>query len=124
MLAFLLVNIEIADYFSALGSTLTFQFSGDFARDMTYSIAWAVFALVLLVVGIAKRVRTTRYAGLGLLGVTILKLFFHDLATSFTASARLSPWQPSPCWPPSPTSASTRRASKNPAKRRRNRGVK
>jgi hypothetical protein len=80
VLAFLLVNIEIADYFSAPGSTLTFQFSGDFARDMTYSIAWAVFALVLLVVGIAKRVRTTRYAGLGLLGVTILKLFFHDLA--------------------------------------------
>jgi uncharacterized membrane protein len=80
VLAFLLVNIEIADYFSAPGSTLTFQFSGDFARDMTYSIAWAVFALVLLVTGIAKRVRTTRYAGLGLLGVTILKLFFHDLA--------------------------------------------
>jgi hypothetical protein len=80
VLAFLLVNIEIADYFSSPGSTLTFQFSGDFARDMTYSIAWAVFALVLLVVGIAKRVRTTRYAGLGLLGVTILKLFFHDLA--------------------------------------------
>ena len=80
VLAFLLVNIEIADYFSAPGSTLTFQFSGDFARDMTYSIAWAVFALVLLVVGSAKRVRTTRYAGLGLLGVTILKLFFHDLA--------------------------------------------
>jgi len=80
VLAFLLVNIEIADYFGEPGSTLTFQFSGNFARDMTYSIAWAVFALVLLVAGIAKRVRTTRYAGLGLLGVTILKLFFHDLA--------------------------------------------
>jgi uncharacterized membrane protein len=80
VLAFLLVNIEIADYFSEPGSTLTFQFSGNFARDMTYSIAWAVFALVLLVVGIARRARAPRYAGLGLLGVTILKLFFHDLA--------------------------------------------
>jgi len=80
VLAFLLVNIEIADYFSEQGSTLTFQFSGNFARDMTYSIAWAVFALVLLVVGIARRARAPRYAGLGLLGVTILKLFFHDLA--------------------------------------------
>ena len=49
VLAFLLLNIEIADYFSQPGSTLTFQFSGDFARDMTYSIAWALFALVLLV---------------------------------------------------------------------------
>ena len=81
VLAFLLVNIEIADYFSQPGSTLTFQFSGDFARDMTYSIAWAVFALVLLVVGISRRARAPRYAGLGLLGVTILKLFFHDLAS-------------------------------------------
>jgi uncharacterized membrane protein len=80
VLAFLLVNIEIADYFSEPGSTMTFQFSGNFARDMTYSIAWAVFALVLLVVGIARRARAPRYAGLGLLGVTILKLFFHDLA--------------------------------------------
>jgi len=80
VLAFLLLNIEIADYFSEPGATLTFQFSGNFARDMTYSIAWAVFALVLLVVGIARRTRAPRYAGLGLLGVTILKLFFHDLA--------------------------------------------
>ncbi len=80
VLAFFLLNIEIADYFSAPDSTLTFQFSGDFARDMTYSIAWAMFALVLLVAGIAKRARASRYAGLGLLGVTILKLFFHDLA--------------------------------------------
>jgi uncharacterized membrane protein len=80
VLAFWLVNIEIADYFSEPGSPLDLHFSGSFASDMTYSIAWAVFALVLLVVGIAKRVRTPRYAGLALLGVTILKLFFHDLA--------------------------------------------
>ena len=80
VLAFLLLNIEIADYFSEPGSTLTFQFSGNFARDMTYSIAWALFALVLLVIGIARRARAPRYAGLALLGVTILKLFLHDLA--------------------------------------------
>ena len=49
VLAFLLLNIEIADYFSAPGSTLTFQFSGNFARDMSYSIAWGLFALGLLV---------------------------------------------------------------------------
>jgi uncharacterized membrane protein len=80
VLAFLLLNIEIADYFSAPGSTLTFQFSGDFARDMTYSIAWALFALVLLVAGILKKVPAARYAAMGLLCVTLLKLFFHDLA--------------------------------------------
>lgn len=80
VLAFLLLNIEIADYFSAPGSTLTFQFSGNFARDMTYSIAWALFALVLLVYGILKKIPGARYAAMGLLCVTLLKLFFHDLA--------------------------------------------
>jgi len=80
VLAFLLVNIEIADFFSEPGSTLTFQFSGDFARDMTYSIAWALFALILLVFGIWRKIPGARYSALGLLSVTILKLFFHDLA--------------------------------------------
>ncbi len=80
VLAFLLLNIEIADYFSAPGSTLTFQFEGNFARDMTYSIAWALFALVLLVIGIARKIPASRYAALALLSVTLLKLFFHDLA--------------------------------------------
>ena len=79
ILAFLLLNIEIADYFSQPGSTLTFQFSGDFARDMTYSIAWALFALVLLVAGILKKIPAARYAAMALLCVTLVKLFFHDL---------------------------------------------
>ena len=74
------MNIEIADYFSAPGSTLTFEFGGNFARDMTYSIAWALFALVLLVYGIRKKIPAARYAAMGLLCVTLLKLFFHDLA--------------------------------------------
>jgi len=81
ILAFLLLNIEIADYFSRSGmATLTFQFSGNFARDMSYSIAWAMFALVLLIIGIRRTARSVRYASLGLLGVTILKLFLHDLS--------------------------------------------
>jgi uncharacterized membrane protein len=80
VLAFLLLNIEIADFFSEPGSTLTFQFSGNFARDMTYSIAWALFALVLLGAGITKKLRAPRYAALGLLSVTLIKLFLHDLA--------------------------------------------
>jgi uncharacterized membrane protein len=81
ILAFLLLNIEIADYFSRPGmAALTFQFSGNFARDMTYSIAWAAFALLLLIIGIRQTAKPLRYASLGLLGVTILKLFLHDLS--------------------------------------------
>ena len=78
LLLFLVLNIEIADYFSS-GPVLVFQFSDNFARDMTYSIAWALFAFALLVLGIWKRARPLRYASVGLLAVTLLKLFFHDL---------------------------------------------
>jgi uncharacterized membrane protein len=81
VLAFLLLNIEIADFFTAPGErTLTFAFSGNFARDMTYTIAWALFALGLLLAGILRQTRAARYAAIALLSVALLKLFFHDLA--------------------------------------------
>ena len=46
---------------------------------MTYSIAWALFAFVFVFYGILKKI-AARYAAMGLLCVTLLKLFFHDLA--------------------------------------------
>ncbi len=81
ILAFFLLNIEIADFFSEPGQrVLTFKFSGHFGRDMTYTIAWALFALGLLLVSIWKQIRAGRIAALVLLSVALLKLFFHDLA--------------------------------------------
>lgn len=81
VLAFLLLNLEIADYFSPPGTaTLVFEFSGSFARDMACTIAWSLFALALLGAGIWRKTRAARYAALALLAVTLLKLFFHDLA--------------------------------------------
>lgn len=80
ILTFLLLNIEIADYFS-IGPTLTFSFSGNFARDMTYSIAWALYAFALLLIGMRQHARWVRYAGVALLIVTLAKLFFHDLVS-------------------------------------------
>jgi hypothetical protein len=79
ILLFALLNLEIADYFAGEG-TLTFEFTGNFARDLSYTIGWGLFALGLVVAGILHASRGTRYAGLGLLAVTLAKLFFHDLA--------------------------------------------
>lgn len=81
ILLFLLLNIEIADAFTPAGErSITFDFDGNFGRDMTYTIAWALYALVLLIIGIWQRNAPTRYAGVGLLAVALLKLFLHDLA--------------------------------------------
>lgn len=81
VLGFVLLNLEIADYFTAPGArALVFQFSGDFARDMTYTIAWALYALGLLAAGLWRGLPLARHAGIGLLSVALLKLFLHDLA--------------------------------------------
>jgi hypothetical protein len=78
VLLFLLINIEIADLF-AQGAYLTFEFNRNFARDMTYSIAWSLFALALIIIGVKREAPVVRYAGLALMGVTLIKLFLHDL---------------------------------------------
>ena len=81
ILAFLLLNLEIADYFTAPGTlALAFDFSGNFACDMSYTIGWALFAFVLLIGGIWQRTKSARYAALVLLSIALLKLFFRDLA--------------------------------------------
>jgi uncharacterized membrane protein len=47
---------------------------------MAYTIAWALFALALLLISIWKKTKAGRYAALVLLSVALLKLFFHDLS--------------------------------------------
>lgn len=80
ILLFALLNLEIADFFTPEGEYVRLEFTGRFARDMTYTIAWSLFALVLVGIGIGRRVPAARWAGLGLLAVAVAKLFLHDLA--------------------------------------------
>ncbi|HEX2643545.1 MAG TPA: DUF2339 domain-containing protein, partial [Thermoanaerobaculia bacterium] len=82
VLLFLLLNIEIADFFSR-GESLTFGFlSGraTLAEDLAYTLGWAVFAIALLVAGLALRRRPARIAAIVLLLGAVLKGFLHDLA--------------------------------------------
>jgi hypothetical protein len=79
ILLFLLLNIEIADFFST-GATITFNFTAALAQDLTYTLGWALFAVVLLTAGIMLRSQAVRIAALALLVATILKCFIHDLA--------------------------------------------
>ncbi|HSP34257.1 MAG TPA: DUF2339 domain-containing protein, partial [Thermoanaerobaculia bacterium] len=80
ILLFVLLNIEIADFYSR-GPNLTFNFfSSSLAQDLTYTIGWALFAIAMLVAGIVMHTRAARVAAILLLVVTILKCFLHDLA--------------------------------------------
>jgi hypothetical protein len=78
ILLFLLMNIEIADYFSS-GSTLTFKFSGNIAMDMTYTLGWSIFAFILFSFGIKKSSMAARRASFIIFSAAILKLFLHDI---------------------------------------------
>ena len=79
VLLFLLLNVEIADYF-ATGPTITFNFfSSALAQDLTYTLGWAVFAVALLGAGIVAHSKTGRVTAIILLSVAMAKCAFHDL---------------------------------------------
>jgi hypothetical protein len=80
LLLFALVNLEIADFFSS-GPHLVFRIGASVAQDLTYTIAWAVFALGVLGAGVRLASRPARFAAIGLLSLTVLKAFLHDLSS-------------------------------------------
>jgi uncharacterized membrane protein len=79
ILLFVLLNIEIADFF-ATGDTITFNLSAGLAQNLTYTLGWAVFAVCLLSVGIALRSHAARLSAIMLLTITVLKGFLSDVA--------------------------------------------
>ena len=78
LVVFAWINLSIADYFSA-GSELTLTFERAAARDLTTSLAWGVFALLLLAIGIARGWVALRWISLAFLVLTIGKVFLYDL---------------------------------------------
>lgn len=54
--------------------------AADLARQVTLSIAWAAYAVGLLLAGILRRYALSRYLAILLFAVTIGKVFFVDLA--------------------------------------------
>ena len=72
-------------------STLLIVLSGDLvnlmkqfgiadATKLGLSILWVAYALFLVVIGIARSKKYLRFAAIGLIGVTLVKLFFYDIA--------------------------------------------
>jgi uncharacterized membrane protein len=80
ILLFLLLNIEIADFYST-GPTITFRFGTTVSQDLTYTIGWLAFGMLLLAAGIYGRRRPARIAAIALIAVTTLKAFLYDLSS-------------------------------------------
>ncbi len=75
---FVWINLAIADWF-ATGTTLRVSFERMPARDLTTSIAWAAYALILLAVGVRRASTALRWVSLVLMMLTIGKVFLYDL---------------------------------------------
>jgi uncharacterized membrane protein len=80
LLIFVLINLEIADAFSA-GRYVELTWARDYARALTVSMAWGVYALVLLGVGMWRGSRGLRMLSLGFMLLTVLKVFLSDLSS-------------------------------------------
>jgi hypothetical protein len=80
ILLFLLLNIEIADYY-ATGPSIMFRFGVTVSQDLTYTIGWLLFGMGLLAVCIYLHNRTGRVTALALITVTTCKCFLYDLGS-------------------------------------------
>jgi uncharacterized membrane protein len=78
LLAFALINVEIADFYSA-GRYVELDFSRHLQRDLVRSGAWGIYAVALLIVGLWRRSRGMRLVSLGFLMLTVGKVFLYDL---------------------------------------------
>ncbi len=80
VLLFLLLNIEIADFY-ATGPSIVFRFGATVSQDLTYTIGWLLFGMGLLAVCIYMHNRAGRVAALVLITVTTVKAFLYDLGS-------------------------------------------
>jgi uncharacterized membrane protein len=80
ILLFLLLNIEIADFY-ATGPEITFRFGVTLAQDLTYTIGWLIFGLALLTAGIYLHNRLARMTAVALIAVTTFKAFLYDMGS-------------------------------------------
>lgn len=78
VLVFAWLNLAIRD---AFGTSPSFGWSHEHlpARDLTLSIAWALYALTLLVLGVSRRSSGLRWMSLILFLASIAKVFLFDL---------------------------------------------
>jgi uncharacterized membrane protein len=85
-LTVLLLSVEIHAFFDqraldarADGLSLGVA-DASLAEQLTLSVTWALYAVVLIAIGIRRRYAPARYFAILLFGLTIAKVLLHDIA--------------------------------------------
>jgi hypothetical protein len=55
------------------------RLAAGFARELTISMTWAIYAMGLITIGFRRQLAALRYLALGIFGVTVAKMFAIDL---------------------------------------------
>lgn len=93
LLALIALNLEVRDYYRQeiaglvrqYGETVSSAYrsarrSLNTAEDFTHSAVWMLYGVALMWMGFARRAAVLRWQALVLIGATVLKVFFYDLA--------------------------------------------
>src|SRR5882724_10584160 len=75
--ALIALSLEFWDYF---GKT-SYGADADLARNLSLSVLWAIYATVLILVGVQQKSALLRWQALLLFGLVVVKVFFVDLAS-------------------------------------------
>ncbi len=79
LLGFWLVNLEILDYFST-GPYIAISGGSGYSVKLALSAGWGLYAIVLLITGVARDLKPLRYLSLAFLLLTVAKVFLYDLS--------------------------------------------
>ncbi len=78
LVAFVWLNLAVTELFTT-GPAAVLAGERFAARDLALSLAWALYAILLLGLGMWRASGGLRWLGLGLLMLTLAKVFLHDL---------------------------------------------
>jgi uncharacterized membrane protein len=80
-LSLIVLSVEIHDFFRYRSPGYILEWRASlYAYQLSLSVLWALYASILIGVGILKRIRGARLLGILLLGATVLKVFLVDLS--------------------------------------------
>jgi hypothetical protein len=96
LLALVVLSTEIDAFFNRRAWTASLErgagaaTNAELSRQLSLSIAWAIYAVGLVFIGIRRHYRPIRYLAIVVFGITIFKVFTVDLATLDRVSKMLS----------------------------------
>lgn len=81
ILLFILITVEINDLFRLLmqqDQRALYELRN--LKQLSFSFAWIFYAILIVIVGLWRKIATLRWGAIGLFGISICKIFVYDLA--------------------------------------------